>query len=397
MKFLTNECIENFVGSREDWRREAFKSFKKFPLPNFKEEDWRYTDLRNLDLSKLYFPEQDFKKIFSVKLTKDFSDGEIIFTDLLTAFREYPELAEKYFMKIIPPNRDKFNSLHYCLLNNGIFLFIPENVKIKFPLETVFSFSNSSFFLHNIIILGKGAELTLFERYHSNDSTQTIHTDMSEIYLDEDSKLDFFYLQKYSKNVFDFSIKKAVLKRNSSVKWFFGLTGGKLSRLKVETILDGEGAICENLGLFYGNEKQHIDISTLSHHKFPNTFNRISTKGVLNDFSTSVYRGLIRIEKNAQRSDSYLEDHTLLLNENALANSIPSLQIEANDVNCKHGASIGNIDEEQLFYLMSRGLEKLDAEILLVAGFFESLLKKIGNEKIKAEFSQTFMERLNGK
>jgi Fe-S cluster assembly protein SufD len=235
---------------------------------------------------------------------------------------------------------------------------------------------------HTVIIVGKNSRLDYIEEY----SGSGFMTDAVEIFADENSIINFASIQKCDKDAVVFSFKEAELKGNSTVNIVLGSFGSAFHRVRSGTMLAGEGAASETLCAFKAKGKQHTDFTVNSQHIVPHTRNNVLAKGTAEDKATSVFRGLIRIEKEAQQTDSYLADHTLLLSDTALANSIPSLQIEANDVKASHGATVGQIDEEQLFYLTSRGLTREQAEKLVVEGFFEPLTDKIADQEYKEIF-----------
>ena len=207
-----------------------------------------------------------------------------------------------------------------------------------------------------------------------------------EIFAGENSVVNIVSVQKCGSDAKIFSFKEAVLSKDATVNMIFGSFGGSFHRLKSGTLLCGEGSNSEVLCGFKSSGKQHIDFTVNCNHAVPHTRNNIFAKGTVTDNSTSVFRGMIKVEKDAQQTDSYLSDHTLILSDKALANSIPSLQIEANDVKASHGATVGQIDEEQLFYLMTRGLSREQSEHLIVSGFFEPLIDRIVDKEHREIF-----------
>ena len=171
-----------------------------------------------------------------------------------------------------------------------------------------------------------------------------------------------------------------------------GKFGGKINRLRVDTLFNGPGGNATNLGVMIGKNRQHLDCTTNAYHNVPNTTNDIVANAIMMDNSSSIYRGLIKIAKEAQGTNSFLSNNVLKLSEKAVANSIPALEIDANEVKASHGATIGQIDEEQLFYLRSRGLSQIDAERLIVEGFFEPIIHKITDEKVQEKFRAAILE-----
>jgi len=344
-------------------RNKAQEEFLRLPFPQEREEEWRYTNL-----PKINFISGDSE------IMMDGDDNGIIFTDLISATRTHTDLVKKHLGNAVKIN-DKFSAFHYANLANGVFIFVPDNKSARLS-------SRITGGGHTIIITGKNSKLEYLEEYTGGGFT----TNAVEIFAGENSKINFASVQNCDSNAVVFSFKEAILERNSNANFAFGSFGGTFHRVKANTALAGEGATSETLCMFRGNKKQHTDFTVNSHHLVPHTKNNILSKGVVTDEANAVFRGLIRIEKGAQQTDSYLSGHTLILSETANSNSIPSLQIEANDVKASHGATVGQIDEEQLFYLMSRGLSREDAEHIIVDGFFEPILDKISNKIFQEKF-----------
>jgi len=366
----------------EGFKQNARKAYDGLQFPTIKDEDWRYINynfLKNLQQVSL-----DGKAAVSFKLDTK-STGVV--AAKLDESGKAEEGIEEHLGKVILATEDKFVAAHYANISDGLFLFLPKNSSANITVNV--SGKNSS--VHNVIVLEEGAKLNYFENY--SDSSGFL-VDGTEIFAAENSSVNFFSFQNLPDDVFHLSYKKASLKRYAACNWTFGCFGGKFSRWKVETDFDGEGSQSENIGIFFGSKDRHFDISAVARHNVPHTTNNILARGVMKDSSTSVYRGLIRIEKHAQKSDSYLADHTLLLSKKAFANSIPSLQIEANDVRATHGATVGQIDRDQLFYLAARGLDEKEAEDLIVKGFFEAAMQKVPNEEMKKKFESAIDERL---
>ncbi len=385
---LESEFVEDIIRKNKEpeWlaklRRGSFETFQSLPMPTMKDEEYKYTDLKELDLSKIEAAWKPSEVKFGPGRKND-TEGLIV-TDMRTALEKHGRLVEKYFMKA-DKKQDKFAALQQAFWTNGIFVYVPEGMAVE---RLSCDFSG---ICHNIIILEENSSLNCFENKKSGD---TFSADYTEIYLHDNSKLDFISYQNLPETVFNFSAKAAILENDASVNWIFGLFGGKLNKLKIETFFRGKGGSSTTNGVFFGHESQHFAVDTNAYHIAEHTANNILVKGVMAGESSSVYRGLIKIEKQAQQTDSYLADHTLLLSEKALANSIPSLQIDANDVRATHGATVSRIDDDQLFYLMSRGLKRKGAEMLIVKGFFENVLERLGDKEVKAMFAKVIEERV---
>jgi len=304
-------------------------------------------------------------------------------TDINTAFEKY-KVARDYYFRNTKIDKDKFAALSAAYFDNGIFLYVPKNVEIEEPIKLNFNFDGKCSILHNIIVAESNSKLDFIEEYSNKEAGQEqLNACVTEVFANQDSKINFYHVDNWTKNVYNFTNIVGTLDRNADVNWISGCFGGKLNRLRIDTIFNGQGSQCNNLGVFLGKGKEHIDFTTNAYHKTENTTNDILVDGILKDESTSVYRGLIRIERAAQKTNSYLANHILKIGEKTLANSIPSLKIDANDVKASHGATVGQINEEHLFYLMARGLSRAEAEKMIVEGFFEPVIQKIPLEELR--------------
>jgi len=220
------------------------------------------------------------------------------------------------------------------------------------------------------------------------------HSDVVEVLVGPGSRVNYYGIQQWSKNSYNFGLKKAVLHEGAEMNWATATFGSKIAKVMVENSLRGQHAESGNFGVFLGCRGQHIDISNNAHHLAPNTCNEIFTRGALIDNGTSVYRGLIKIDREAKHTDSNMSEYTLLLSDKTRANAVPALEIETNNVRAKHAAAVGQIDKDQLFYLMSRGLNKTTAERLIVRGFFESVLQNVKLQQVKNFIAGTLEESL---
>ena len=363
-------------------KREALDTFNSIPMPKEREEDWRYTEIEKLKLEN--FELQNPKTtISSAKLSEDLVEKGIILADINTAFEKYP-IAQKYFFKNTKIDKDKFVALSASHFNHGIFLYIPKNIELDEPIKVNFNFEGQSSVLHNIIVVEANSKVDFIEEYSDKEiGKELLNACVTEVFANSDSKINFYHLNNWTKNVYNFTNIVGTAERNAAINWISGCFGGKLNRLRIDTNFNGQGSQCSNIGVFLGKGKEHIDFTTNVYHNAENTTNDILVDGILKDESSSVYRGLIRIEKQAQKTNSYLANHILKLGDKTLANSIPSLKIDANDVKASHGATVGQIDEEHLFYLMARGLPRQEAERMIVEGFFEPVIHKIPSEELR--------------
>lgn len=385
---LVTDFLQMIKGRNEpSWlnrrRLDMFMKFSQLKMPNSKEEEWRYTDISGINLDNM-----KLDGYTDISIT---ASDEAVALPMKEALNNFSDMINLNAFSIIDDD-DKFVSFVSSFWNDGVFIYVPKNKECAVTIKL----SKSNKPIYTLVILDENSKLDIIEENSSDASNPVVSTSVTEIIVKADAQLNYFASQILPDNFYDFNYKKASVERNGTINWFIGSFGAKLSRWKVETLLRGENSKCEKYGLYIGDQNQHHDIITKTFHLVPNTTNNILVKGVLTDQSSSIYRGLIRIEKNAQQTLSYMGAHTLLLSDKAKSNNIPSLEIEANDVKATHGSSVGQVDEEKLFYLMSRGLDRKSAEAVIVEGFFESVLNKFTSEDVKEKFRNITSERLWG-
>ena len=394
LELISSSVVENLSNGEPEFlvkkRLEAFAKFQQMQIPTAREEEWRHIGINEkqfvgiiVEPRKLNFPKPEILK-----------DG-VIFTDIISAAKEFPDIVQKYFGTVVPVE-NKFQALHYSVLNSGTFLYIPHDVEVEVPLRSSFFIDEvTGNFMHTLIVVEPGASVTYIEDLSSPTTANIVYTDATEILVKESAKLKLISLQNWGLGVQNFASRRAVLDKNASLDWYFSAVGCKYAKLNYDVVLQGEGAVSKNFGVFFGMQKQNIGVFTNAFHKVSNTTYDIKIKGVLKDYASSVCRGLIKIEKDAVKSSGSMSAHTLLLSETAKANVIPSLVIDNNDVQASHAASVGQIDEERLFYLMSRGLDRKSAEKLVVEGFFDPIVRNIPQDDIKERLVKIIQERMS--
>ncbi|MBI4163204.1 MAG: SufD family Fe-S cluster assembly protein [Candidatus Aenigmarchaeota archaeon] len=353
-------------------KEEAMQKYGELALPKENEEPWRYTDLRLFNLPKSSGTKVEIKIEGDTQFVKPLNTSDI-----------------KNFSKLFVP-KDKIDFLHAASWKDGFLIQVPKNKSANIKIST-----NSDSSSHNIIILEENATLKLFYDYNCFGETTPgtdvqsaskhtgvkacISTDVTEIFSGASSNIQFVTTRK-SQHAYNFSTMLCDLQKNANIKWVFAASGGKLTRIKVNSIFNGEGASSESIDMFTAKNGGHIDITTNAEHIAQNTTNNMHSRGVLYDNSSSIYRGLIKIDKQAQKTSSHLHGKNLKMSPDTTANSIPSLMIDANDVQASHGDSTSKVDENQVYYLMSRGLSKDQAEKMIVEGFFDPLLSRVPEE-----------------
>mgnify|MGYP001582549521 CR=1 FL=1 len=316
----------------------------------------------------------------------------VIIENLNVALKNNENVLKEKLMSIVGAN-EKFTSLHHAFLDNLTYVYIPKNAEVKEPIE-LSSTIDSDAFDHLIVVAGDNSRFTLVENSESGSDNHAYRSKIVELFIGKNCNANYGNVQQLNQNTFNFTIKKASVGANSTLNWMDCCFGSKVTLAEVTTLLDGDGATTNNHGIFFGSKNQQFDLVAKSIHNAPHTVSDIFTKGALTESGKCLYRGLVRIEKNAFGSNGYQKEDTLLLSEDATSDSIPNLEIENNDVRCTHGASIGRIDREKLFYMKSRGLNEEQATREYVKGFFEPLIQKIQIKHLRGNMHHMIGERM---
>ena len=433
---FSGEAIEALSALRKDpaWVRErrwlAWRFYEEIPFPTTNDERWRRTSLAGLDLDRVLpwraeppSPALSIKELPTAlrehlalaeetagllvhcdgfvqfrSLSDELTAKGVIFTDMDTAVREYAPWVQPYFMtEAVPIDSNKFAALHAAFWQGGTFLYVPRHVRIELPLQAVVVKENSSVgnFAHTLVVVEEGAEVTYVEDYLSlTTGDNGFHSGVVELFLKPGARLTYVYLQNWAEDLWNFSTQHAVLDRDSYLLWIAGNLGSRLTKTFSRVTLRYPGASAEMLGILAASGTQHIDLDTYQDHVAPHCASDLLYKSVLKDRARSVWHGMIWAHKEAQKTNAYQKNENLILSDGARADSIPGLEIEANDLRCTHGATAGKIDPEQLFYLMSRGLTRQQAERMIVQGFFEPLLTRIPIESIRHRLEGAIIEKM---
>ncbi|MBI2655095.1 Fe-S cluster assembly protein SufD [Candidatus Woesearchaeota archaeon] len=383
MKEISKAKSEAADARRED----SLERFNSMPMPKEKDENWRYTDMGKLKLEN-FAPFESTAVITATELSEDLARHGVILSDINSAMEKYPATLN-YFFKGTDIGKDKFVALSAAYFAHGYFLYVPKNIEIKEPIRINLAAEGKNSVLHNLVILEPNSRADVIEEYTNKDiGDEQLNASITEVFANTNSRINFYHVNNWTGNVYNFTNLIGTAERNASISWVSGCFGGNLNRLRIDTNFNGQGSSCSNLGIFLGKGEEHIDFTTNVYHNAENTTNDILVDGILKDESSSVYRGLIKIPKEGQKTNSYLANHILKLGDKTLANSIPSLKIDANDVKASHGATVGQINEEHLFYLMARGLSRAEAERLIVEGFFEPVIQKIPLEELREKIRE---------
>jgi Fe-S cluster assembly protein SufD len=324
-----------------------------------------------------------------------------IFMNLRDAIEKHGNIVNGKLGTLVKHDEHKLAALCAAAFDGGVFLYVPKGVKVKAPFVAEIAGNGSSalFASRTLVIAEDDSKFTYYEKRTSNESNenataQSLHLATSEVFLGTGAHVEFVGMHALSPNSHEFTIKRAQTGKASDIGLFNGYFGAKMAYSQVDTMFRGEKSIGRNYVVFSSNGKEHCDVSANAIHEVPDTKSNMLSRGAVSDEATATYRGLINIQRKAHGTGSFLTGSALLLSEKARANSIPSLVIDTNDVQSKHGASVGHLDQEQVFYVMSRGLPRKEAERMLVEGFFEALVGTLAVEEIKAEMTKMIAGRL---
>jgi Fe-S cluster assembly protein SufD len=408
------------------YRLEAWESFKSLPLPSVKEEAWRRTDLRLLHTGDFKLPAKDaYRELTAppaellssltaeshggqvvllaggskVSLNPDLVAKGVVFTDLLTAERDYPQLLEKIQGTIVHPKEGKFASLAGALAQSGVLLYVPRGVEIEQPLHSLLwgAGAGLAHISHVMVYLEEGAAVTYVHESASpaESGGPTLHSGIVELYVGPNARLTFVELQSWGEQVWNFSHERVRVDRDGHLDWIFGAIGSHLTKNFSELDLVGRGAVGKMSGFYFTDRDQHLDHDTQQNHLSPNTTSDLLFKGALLGESRSVWQGMIYVAPGADKTDGYQANRNLVLSPKARADSIPGLEILANDVRCTHGATVGKVDQDLVFYLQSRGIPHAEAERLVVEGFFDPIMQRIPFEGVRERFQRAIHDKMN--
>jgi Fe-S cluster assembly protein SufD len=418
---------DSLAGGVDSYRTRAFAAYQKQVLPDTTLEAWRRTDLRSLPADKFSLPQpgafedlppvrEDLLKPLtagqhggqivltpggvSVDLDEKLAAQGVIFTDLRAAEQKHPELVERMIGKTVNPEEGKFAALAGAFAQNGVVLYVPKNLQVEEPLHSVLwgpgAFAHIS---HLLVLVDEGASVTYVHESASPDEpgSDTLHAGLVEIQVLQGANLKFVELQSWGKHVWNFSHERARVERDAQLDWIFGAIGSRLTKNFSELDLAGQGAQGRMSGFYFTDGSQHLDHDTQQNHLAPNTTSDLLFKGALKGKSRSVWQGMIYVAPGAQKTDGYQANRNLVLDDRARADSIPGLEILADDVRCTHGATVGKLEQEPLFYLKSRGIPQDEAERLVVEGFFDPIFQRIPFEGVRERFQQYISDKMSGR
>jgi Fe-S cluster assembly protein SufD len=384
-------------------RAEILERYRALPLPTTRDEHWRFTDLAGFD-------PDDWAADGADGIAAPPSLVEVATAGVATAgeaglaierapdgvrFEPLPEDHELLYSLV--GWDEKFAAHNAALWKNGLLVHVPRDVVLEEPLYVRVSnrVEGGSLFWRLLVVAEPGSRFSVIEEYASASPELSAYSNAAvEILVREGAKVEYISLQNLSRGTWHFASHHARVERDAELDWVAAGFGSAKGKIWIQNDLAGPGATSRVTGAYFADGTQHLDYDTFQEHLAPHTTSDFAFKGVLRDSATAVWRGMIRVEQEAQKTNAYQENRNLLLSPTAHADSIPGLEILANDVRCTHGATLGQVDREQLFYLMARGLPRSEAERLIVRGFFQDVLDRIELEPVREALGAALEARI---
>ncbi|MDE0197994.1 MAG: Fe-S cluster assembly protein SufD, partial [Caldilineaceae bacterium] len=319
----------------------------------------------------------------------------VLFTDLQTAVQQHPELVQKYFMtEAVTPDANKFAALHAALWDTGSFIFVPRYTKVELPLHAVlFQGERVGGYHHTLLVAEEGAEVTLVDDLMGAENA--LQASVVELILMDNAQVRYMNLQDFQHSAWNFLTGRAVLGKDADLRWIQVSWGSRLTKAFLSLDLRGEGGHGELLGLYFPTRRQHIDHQTLQLHRVANCYSDLLFNGALKHRARSVYMGIIKVLPGAQKTDAFQRNGNLILDRSARADSIPGLEIEADDVRCTHAATAAQVEDEYVFYLMARGLTRPQAERMIVQGFLQGVLDRVPVEAVMRKLETVISRKIS--
>ncbi len=366
-------------------------------------------DIRE-NFEKLGIPEAERKALSGVgaqydsevvyhNMKESLSKLGVIFLEMGMAVKTYPDLVKKYFMKLIPPNDHKFAALHGAVWSGGTFIYVPPNVKVPMPIQSYYLMGSPGMgqFEHTLIVVDKGATLEFIEGCSGqNYSVSNMHAGAVEIYVGEGSTVKFSTIENWAKNTYNLNTKRALVDKDGTIIWISGTMGSAKTMLYPSSILKGKGARTEYTTITYAGPGQHLDTGTKVFHFAPYTSSKVDSRSISFGGGYAFYRGLVRVSESAVHSKSSVDCSALMVDDISKSDTLPIIEVMNNESEIGHEAYVGKINEDQIYYLMSRGLSEEDARALIVRGFLEPFIKQLPFE-YAVEFNRLIDMHFNSK
>ena len=420
-------AFECFLSTRNEpaWatelRRSAFEAYRDALVSELDPEEWKRVDIRAFRPERFLIPaaapsttaletlladRAEFAGVVShldgactrATLSEKWARQGVLLGNLSDLIQSHGDVLRPHLMtRAVKPDSDRFSAWHGAFWTGGTVLYVPRNVEVTEPLYSLIGLAaeGAADFSHTLIILEEEASATLLEETSSASTTTAgLHVGAVELLLARGSNLRYVQLQNWNDKVWHFAHQVGRVDADASLQWTVGGLGAKLAHIHQEVFLDGRGASAEVNGVTFATEKQVISYYTQQTHNAPNTRSDLLYKDVVRDKARCIWRGMIKVAKDAQKTDGDQRNDGLILSDTCRVDAIPGLEIEADDVRCTHGATCGRVDEEQLFYCMCRGLTRSEAMHVIVEGFFQRVYDRIPVEIVRETLGQAVERKL---
>lgn len=403
-------------------RRRSWSAFEKANWPSNKDEEWMRTDARLFKLDKfasnvagadsaatqppLLSQGVDLGgRVESVngnaivsELDDELAAQGVIFGGLGQAVLDHSETLQTAFdREVVSPTYDRFAMLNDACWTGGVVLYVPKGVKIDKPLHAVSRLSGErgSDLSKTIVVLEDGADATLIMETASDDETTAgLHNGTIEIVVGQGARLRYVNLQNWNNRTWHFAHQKATIGKEAQLQWTIGALGARLAKVNQRVAMTGPDAEAQVNGVVFSQGKQHLCYNTHQHHEAPYCRSDLLYKNALQDHSRTVWRGMIQVDGAGQRTDAYQRNDNLMLTRDARADSIPGLEIEADDVRCTHGSTSGRVDDTMIYYAMSRGYTRQEAVRMIVTGFFQQVFDRITIDSVRKALGEAIGQRV---
>ena len=408
-------------------RLASWEVYEDMPMPTLKDEEWRRTDYRSVRWQEAdpivqpngatvdTVPSTNLEplvgdgeggtlvfvdgKIVKHEFADDLAKDGIIFTDLRAASIEHEDLVRKHLMtRAVLPTDGKFAALHAALWTHGVFLYVPANKVAELPLHVVMYNTKPGASLgHVLVVLEENAQATIQVEYASSPTeTQAAYIGATELLVDDYANLRYVALQDWSRQTYEFSHQRARVGKEGQLDWVLGVMGTQLTKAYLEIEADGMHANARMSGFFFADTDQLFDLDTQQNHNAPVTNTDLLFKGAARDEARTVWQGMIKSLPQMQKIDGFQACRNLMLSKEARMDAIPGLEIEADDVACSHAATFGTLEEEPIYYLMSRGIPRPQAQLMVIDGYFNELLERIPFERVRERLQATIEAKIIG-
>jgi Fe-S cluster assembly protein SufD len=384
-------------------RTELLDRYRALPLPTTQDEHWRFTDLKDFDpetwsadgATEIAAPPTMLELDASGVAYVGEAGIEIVSAPDGIRFERLPEDHDLLYSLV--GWDEKFAAHNAAMWADGLLVHVPKGVELEKPLyvRIANSVEGGSLFWRLLVVAEEASRFTLIEEYASSSPELEAYSNAAvEIVVRQAAKVEYVSVQNLSRSTWHFGSHHARVERDAELDWVAAGFGSGKGKVWIQNDLAGPGATSRVTGAYFADGTQHLDYDTFQEHMAPSTTSDFAFKGALRDTARAVWRGMIRVEEGAQKTNAYQENRNLLLSKSAHADSIPGLEIMANDVRCTHGATLGQVDREQLFYLMTRGLTRAEAERLIVRGFFQDVLDRVELEPVRDALAAALEARI---